>query len=116
MNIVKNCDSIRQPQPGQFRRPQDGKRPYAHVKGQKVDSKEEREKSSVYVNNKSVTTFKNGIGSDFSNLFDTDAGLKLTNKRLNGTNCEKKLDQQYDKTGKTSISAAKEDRLIDQWI
>lgn len=86
------------------------------MNGQKLDSKEEREKSSVYVNNTNVATLEKGIGSNSPKLFDSEVGLKLSTKKLNGTNSEKKLNQQYDKIGKTWIATVKEDRLIDQWI
>lgn len=113
MKINNNIEYIRQQQLGQFRRPEDGKEPYAYVGNQKLKSTNEPEESSVYVNDEIVVTFGNDLRSDFPNLFDYDAGLRLDTEKTAETKKEEKLHPQYDKTGKTQIITEKTG-LIDQ--
>ena len=113
---IKTTNSIRQHQPGQFMRPEDGKRPYAHINDQKLESKREQYKSAVYVNNKNVVSLEKEIASNSLKIFDSDVGLKVSTEKLSETKTEKRLDLQYDKTGKTQITTAKEERRIDQRV
>lgn len=112
---MKTTDAIRQHQPGQFRRTEDGSKPYAHVNGKKLLSKEDQKKSAFYVNNKNVVTLKKGTGSRFPKLFDSDAGLKVSTEKLSKVKKEEKGYPQYDKTGKTQVIKTKDERRIDQW-
>ena len=105
MNI-KQTDSIRQLNVGQFRRPVDGKKPYAHANGNKLKSESEKKQSAVYVDNQKVDSFKKGLKSDAPKLFDSEVGLKISITKLTATKKEEKLDLKYDKKGKTQITAA----------
>ena len=103
MNI-KQTDSIRQLNVGQFRRPVDGKKPYAHANGNKLKSESDKKQSAVYVDNQKVDSFEKGFKSDAPKLFDSDAGLKISITKLTATKKEEKHDLQYDKKGKTQIT------------
>jgi hypothetical protein len=115
MKISNNLDYIRQHQPGQFRIPEDGKEPFAHVNDQKLDSTKEQKEGSVYINNENVVTLDKDLRSDFPKLFDYEVGLKFNTKKVSEANREEKPQQQYDKTGKTEI-LNKPEGFIDQLV
>ena len=112
---IKSTDLIRQQGPGQFRRPADGKKPYVHANDQKLVSKAVQKKSVVYVDNKNIDSFEKGLKSNSPRLFDSNVGLKVSISKLSVPKKAEKADLQYDKTGKTQITTANEDRRIDQW-
>ena len=113
MEITDTSNYIRQHQPGQFRRPEDGKEPFAYVNDQKLDSTEEQKKCSVYIDNKNVIALEKDIRAYFPKLFDFDAGVKFNTETTNDTNKEEKLSPHYDKTGKTQI-ITKQESFVDQ--
>ena len=116
MKVSGTTNSIRQLHPGRFRRPDDGIEPFAYVNGQKLDSKEEQKKSAVYANNEHIQTLENGLGSDSTKLFDSDAGLKIQSEKRSGTNKEEEIDQQYDNTGNPKNNKTQEERTVDRWV
>lgn len=113
---INPTDSIRQHHLGQFRRPEDGNQPYAHVNSQKLESKEEQYKSTVYVNNNNVVSLEKRIASNSHKIFDSDAGLKASIKKLSKTSRDEKADIGYDKTGKAKITIPNNDARIDEWV
>ena len=82
----------------------DGTKPYIHMNGKKLGSKEEKKKSAVYVGNINVDSFEKGLRSSAPKLFDSDVGLKVHITKLTATKKEEKPDLQYDKTEKTQIT------------
>ena len=114
MEITDTSNHIRQRQPGQFRRPEDGKEPFAHVNDKKLESPEEKKKCSVYIDSENVVTFEEDIRVSLPKLFDFDAGVKFNTETTNDTNKKEKLSPQYDKTGKAEIMS-KQESLVDQW-
>ena len=100
---IKPTNLIRQQEPGQFRRPVDGKKPYVYANDQKLESKAEQKKSVVYVDNKNIDSFEKGLKSNSPRLFDSNAGLKVSISKLSVPKKEEKADLQYDKTGKTIV-------------
>jgi hypothetical protein len=115
MKISDSTDYIRQQQAGHFRRPEDGKEPYAHVNNQKLASRADKEKGSVYVKSEKVVTLERKITeSGFPKLFDSDSGWKVDTERIGESDKEKKLQLQYDKNGKTQ-DVNKQSMLVDQW-
>ena len=114
MKITDTNDYIRQQQIGQFTRLQDPNDPFVYVNNQKLDSTEEKEKSSIYINNENVVTLEKEKSSNFPKLFDFDAGMKFNTKKISKSNNEEKPNLQYDKTAKTQIGS-KQERLIDQF-
>lgn len=120
MNVIASAgrtDYIRQQYAGHFKRPEDGKEPYAHVNEQKLDSTWEQEERSVYVDNNRTLTFKIGpAGSDFPDLLDSDAGVKVDSEKT-GYARNREADQlhyQYDRNGK-SQNTTETQGFIDQW-
>ncbi len=115
MKINATTDYIRQQQLGQFNRPEDGKGPYSHVNGQKVESTKEQKNSSIYVNNEKIVALETDIESSFPKLFDSDAGMKFNIERINEYKKEAKPATQYDKAGKIKKNT-KEKVFIDQLV
>lgn len=119
INITDTIDYIRQQQTGQFRRPEDSKKPFAYVNNQKLVSAKDQTERSVYINNKKITTRKKGLAkSDFPKLFDSDAGARVNIEKTGKTDKEEKALMQYDKTGKettTTQAPAKKETFVDQW-
>ncbi len=113
MKINNSSDYIRQAQVGQFRRPEDGKGPFARVEGQKLESTKDQKKRSVYVNQEKLLTFKKEIGSNSLNLFDFNAGLKYETAKISETKKDEKLPEQYDKKGKET-NTTKQETLVDK--
>ncbi len=113
---VTETDPIRQQLLGQFRIPEDGNRPYTHVNGEKLTSKEDQKKSVVYVNNESVALLENGLKSSSPKLFDSAVGIKETKEPLNDFKKDEKPELKYDKTGKKQTEKSKEESRIDQWV
>jgi len=108
MKINDTTVHIRQQQPGQFRRPEDGKEPYAHVTDQKLESTPDQTTCSIYINNEKLATMEQGIGSDFPKIFDSNAGLKFNTQKISTTGKEEKLYEQYDQNGKTQVTTQKQ--------
>ncbi len=101
--IISQTDPIRQNQLGHFRRPDDGKGTHVHTDGKKLDNTTTKKKSTFYVDNKNVATLEKGKESDFPKLFDSHVGVKKVDLRnVTVTSEAEKLDQVYDKTGKTN--------------
>jgi len=103
MNI-KQTDSIRQLNVGQFRRPADGKQPYAHANGNKLKSEADKKQSAVYIDNQKVDSFEKGLKSDAPKLFDDDAGLKISITKLTATKKAEKPELKYDKERKIQMT------------
>ena len=114
MKITENASYIRQQQPGQFRRPEDGTTPVARVNDQKLDNIGEQRKSSVYVSSEKLGALDKVIESDFPKLFDFDAGMQFSLEKLSRTHRDEDIHPQYDKTAKTDMTTKKE-WIIDQW-
>lgn len=115
MEITDTSDYIRQQQPGQFRRPEDGKGPFAQVNDQKLDSTEEQKKCSVYIDDEKIVTFEKDIRAYFPNLFDFDTGMKSNNTEIIGEHKkEQKSHLQYDKTAKPQ-DMTKQEMFVAQW-
>ncbi|MEW5947834.1 MAG: hypothetical protein AB1711_00265 [Thermodesulfobacteriota bacterium] len=108
MKINDATVHIRQQQPGQFRRPEDGKEPYAHVTDQKLTSAPDQTKCSIYINKEKIVTIEQGIGSDFPKIFDYDAGLKISTQKISTTGKEEKVYERYDQNGKTQVTTQKQ--------
>jgi len=105
MEITDTSNYIRQHQPGQFRKPEDGKEPFAYVNNQKLDSTEEQKKCSI--------ALEKDIRAYFPRLFDFDSGVKFNTETTNDTNKEEKFSPQYDKAGKAEI-ITKQESFVDQ--
>ena len=114
MKVHNSINHIRQQQPGQFRRPEDGQRPFTHVREEKLKSAKDKKGYSVYSNNEKLFTLKKD-NSPLRNLFDYDAGLKLKTDNNIDAHREEKSEQQYDNTGK-ALSQDKQERLLDKFI
>lgn len=116
MEITDTGNYIRQQNPGQFRRPEDGKEPFAHVNGQKLDSTNEQKECTVYIDNEEVVALEKEIGSYsyVPKLFDLDAGVKFNTEKIDGANKEGKIQRQYDKIEKVQVTT-KQEGFIDQW-
>ncbi len=116
MKISNNTNShIRQHHYGQFNLPENGKGPYVHANGQKMDNTLEQANVSIYVENETVFSSKKGLKSDFPKLFDSDAGTKL--ETINAKKLEKKGEsyQGYETTG-NERSGNKQDGIINEWV
>jgi hypothetical protein len=113
MEITDTSNYIRQQQPGQFRSPEDGKEPFAHVNDQKLDSTEEQKRCSIYIDDKKVVTFEKDKRAYFPKLFDFDAGVKFNTETTSNSNKDEKFSPQYDKTGKGQI-IAKQESFVDR--
>ena len=113
MKTIDDTNYIRQQQPGQFRIPGDGKEPYARVNDQKLDSKKELKKWSIFINGENVATMDKEFGTSSTKLFDFDAGMRFKAEKISETKKGEKLEPQYDKSGKTKTPTEKEG-LVDQ--
>ncbi|MBW2107743.1 MAG: hypothetical protein JRI36_03625 [Deltaproteobacteria bacterium] len=70
--------SIRQDQAGRFRRPEDGRQPYAHVRQNRLESTREQKRRSIYVGRQQAVTIKKEPSkSDFPKMFDPDVGTRF---------------------------------------
>ena len=114
MKINNSTDYVRQQNLGQFRVPEDGKWPFVRMNDQKVASKDDQKVRSVYVKNEKVVNVEKEMGSIYPNLFDYDTGLKYEIEKKSAAKKEEKIQQQYDKTGKTQILNKGEETLIDK--
>lgn len=117
MKMQDPTENIRQQQPGQFRRLEDGSEPFVYMNAQKVRSAKDQEKGSVYVRDQSVVTLEKDKSSDLPKLFDTDAGSKLIAEKIRSAyrpaDNDQEVFQKYDKSGKAE-TATKPERIIDQ--
>ncbi len=103
---------IRQQHNGQFRLPENGKGPYVHVSGQKLDNTLEQENVSIYVENEAVFSSEKGLKPDFPKLFDSDAGAKFETVE---TKKSEKSYQGYENTG-NERPVNKQDSIISEWV
>jgi hypothetical protein len=108
MKISNNY--VRQQQFGQFRLPEDGKGPFVHANGQKLDNTLEQKNVSIYVENETVFSSEKGLKSDFPKLFDSDAGVKFEKPQN-----EKESYQEYENTG-NERPVNKPDSIINEWV
>jgi hypothetical protein len=115
MKITETASYIRQQQPGQFRRPEDGKAPFTHVNDQDLGTIKEPEGYSVYVSNEKLIAPDRVIEPDFPKLFDFDTGVKFSVENLGRAQRDEDIHPQYEKTAKTEMVAKKE-WIIDQWV
>ncbi len=115
MDITTNTEIIRQQEPGQFRRPEDGEKPYAHAGDEKVKSVEETKHSSVYVGDEKTQEIEKS--SDFPKLFDADSGLniKVETSKSGETESKDEAPAQYDKNGKSVSMTKEETNVVDEW-
>jgi len=109
MKIDGNTDQIRQSALGQFRSPEDGERPYVHVKDQRVDG------AAVYANDQNTGALESGMELNKESLFDTDAGMKLDLEKSKVKDQEEDTTPQYNETGNTQ-NASNKGLTIDQLI
>ena len=113
MNTIDATNYIRQQRPGQFRIPGDGKEPYARVNDQKLDSKKEQKKWSIFINDENFATMDKGFGASSTKLFDFDVGMRFKAEKISETKKGEKLEPQYDKGRKTQTPTEKEG-IVDQ--
>jgi hypothetical protein len=115
MKISETASYIKQQQPGQFRRPEDGKAPFTHVNDQKLPTKKEQQAYSVYVCNEKLVSLDGVVESDFPKLFDFDTGVQFSLENLSRAYRDEDICQHYDKTAKTERPTKKE-WIINQWV
>jgi len=115
MKITETASSIRQQQPGQFRKPEDGSAPFTHVNDQKLVTTKDQKGYSVYVSNEKLVAPDRVIESDFPKLFDFDAGVQFSLEKLSRTPRDEDIHPQYDKAAKPEIMTKKKS-IIDQWV
>ncbi len=114
MKVTDTTDYIRQQYPGQFRRPEDGKGPFTRVDGQEFDNIKELKKSSVYITSEEVVSFGRDTKSNFTKLFDFDAGIKCKTAKVEDTGKEEKSSQQNKESKKEQVTV-KGEKSIDLW-
>jgi len=116
MKISNNTNSyIRQQQYGQFRLSENGKGPYVHANGQKLDNTLEQVNVSIYVENETVFSSGKGLKSDFPKLFDSDVGTKFKTIEAKKSEKEGKSYQGYENTGNEQ-PVNKQDSIINEWV
>jgi hypothetical protein len=115
MKISNNTNYVRQQQYGQFRLPEDGKGPYIHANGQKLDNPLEQKNVSIYVENETVFSSEKGLKPDFPKLFDPDVGINFETIEAKKPEKEKKGYQEYENTG-NERPVNKQDRIINDWV
>jgi hypothetical protein len=119
MTVISSTQTIRQQRAGTFSRPEDGSEPFAHINSEKIDSVGRRMNRSIYVQGeKSVTFDKIPLQSDFPNIFDYDAGLRLEVEKISGSenNKEEKKETQHVAQEERVHTANGNKRLIDEWV
>jgi hypothetical protein len=114
MRITNNASYIRQQQPGEFKRADDGAGPYPHVNDRKLGSTAEQDDWAVYISNENLVAIEKVTESDFPKLFDVAAGIQLTSEKSLPNQKYESTQKDYDNTGK-SQRPAKQQWLIDQW-
>ena len=113
MIISNNTNNhIRQHHYGQFNLPENGKGPYVHANGQKLDNTLEQANISIYVENKTVFSSEKGLKSDFPKLFDSDAGVRFETIEAKK---EEKSYREYAKTG-NERPVNKQDSIINELV
>ncbi len=116
MEISNNTNGyIRQQQYGQFKLPENGKGPYVHANGKKLDNTLEQENVSIYIENKAVFSSEKGLKSDFPNLFDPDTGARIEAVETKKSERKGKSYQEYDNTGNDK-PVNKQDSIINEWV
>lgn len=106
---------IRQQQYGRFKLPGNGKGPYVHANGQKLDNTLEQKNVSIYVENETVFSSEKGLKSNFPKLFDSDAGTKFVTVEAKKSEKEEKSYHEYENTG-NEPPANKQDSIISEWV
>jgi hypothetical protein len=114
MRINNDASYIRQQQPGEFKRADDGTGPYPHVNDRKLGNTKEQEHWAVYISNENLIAIKNATESDFPKLFDVAAGIQLTSEKSLPNQKYESIQKSYDNNGKSQIPA-KQQWLIDHW-
>jgi hypothetical protein len=114
MRINNNACYIRQQQPGEFNRADDGAGPYFHVNDRKLGITKEQEEWAVYVSNENLVAIEKVTESDFPKLFDFAAGIQLTSEKPFPRQKSDSIQNNYDNTAQSQIPA-KQNLLIDQW-
>ena len=114
MRITNNASYIRQQQPGEFKRADDGAGPYSHVNDRKLGSTKEQEGWAVYISNENLVAIEKVTESDFPKLFDFAAGIQLTSEKSVPKQKDESIQKNYDDTGKSQIPV-KQQWLIDRW-
>jgi len=116
MKISNNTNNyIRQQQYGQFKLPENGKGPYVHANGQKLNNTLEQENVSVYIENEAVFSSEKGLKSGFPKLFDSDAGAKLETIKAKKSEKVGKSYQKSEDTGNAQ-PVNKQDSIINEWV
>jgi hypothetical protein len=115
MKTSNNTNYIRQQQFGQFRLPENGKGPFVHANGQKLDNTLEQKNVSIYVENETVFSSEKGLKSDFPKLFDSNAGAKFETIEAKKPQNEKESYQEYENTG-NERPVNKPDSIINEWV
>ena len=106
---------IRQQQYGQFKLPGNGKGPYVHANGQKLDNTLEQKNVSIYIEDEAVFSSEKGLKSDFPKLFDSDAGANLETIKAKKSEKEGKSYQKSEETGNVQ-PVNKQDSIINEWV
>ena len=114
MRITNNTSYIRQQQPGEFKRADDGTGPFSHVNDRKLASTKEREDWAVYISNENLVAIERVSKSDFPKLFDFAAGIQLTPEKSAPNQKDESIQRNYDNTDKSQMPAKKQ-WLIDRW-
>jgi hypothetical protein len=108
--------TIRQEQAGQFRRPEDGRQPYAHVNDMRIESANAQKPSSIFVNRQKATTIKKEPSqADGPTLFDHDAGVQFTLERIQKTKTNDISEERYDVTDKRKTPPKPKTSIIEDW-
>jgi len=114
MKTTNNASYIKQQQPGEFKRANDGAGPYAHVNDRKLGSTREQKAWAVYISNDNLVAIEKAAESDFPKLFDVADGIHLTAEKSLPNQKYESIQKDYDNTAKSQIPA-KQQWLIDQW-
>ena len=110
-----NNTNVRQQQYGQFRLPENGKGPYVHANGQKLDNTLEQENVSIYVENETVFSSEKGLKANFPKLFDSDVGANFETIEAKKPEKKGKSYQGYENTG-NERPVNKQDSIINEWV
>ena len=114
MRITNNVSYIRQQQPGEFKRADDGAAPYSHVNDCKLGSTKEQDGWAVYISSENLVALEKVKESDFPRLFDFAAGIQLTSRKSVPAQKHESIRNDYDNTAQ-SQTPAKQQWLVDQW-
>jgi len=112
---VSNNNYIRQQQYGQFKLSENGRGPYVHANGQKLDNTLEQENVSIYVENETVFSSTKGLKADFPKLFDSDVGAKIETVEAKKSAKEEESYKEYENTV-AEQPVNKPDSIINEWV